>query len=52
MSNATKCRNTKSVRQTSDSRFRQLLALADEGNEDAVGDLFREYGFKYGRDEA
>ena len=35
-----------------DERFKQLLALADEGDEDAVGDLFREYGFEYGRDEA
>ncbi len=38
--------------QPRDERFNQLLALADEGNEDAVGDLFREYGFEYGRDEA
>ena len=35
-----------------DDRFRQLLDLAREGNEDAVGDVYREYGFDYGRDEA
>ncbi len=35
-----------------DKRFHQLLALAREGDEDAVGDLYREYGFEYGRDEA
>lgn len=52
MSNAIECRDSKSVRQTNDSRFRQLLALARGGDEDAVGDLYREYGFEYGRDEA
>ena len=34
-----------------DERFEQLLALAREGNEEAVSDLFKEYGFQYGRDE-
>jgi hypothetical protein len=29
---------------SADLRFQQLAALADEGNEDATGDLFREYG--------
>lgn len=42
-------RNRRSGR---DERFKQLLALAREGDEDAVGDLYREYGFKYGRDAA
>ncbi len=32
-----------------DERFQQLLALADEGEEGAVGDLYREYGYEYGR---
>jgi hypothetical protein len=31
-------------------RFYQLLALAEEGNEHAVGDLFREFGFRFGKD--
>lgn len=26
-----------------DTRFQQLLDLAQEGNEDAIGDLWREY---------
>ncbi|NLG35311.1 MAG: hypothetical protein GX548_08150 [Lentisphaerae bacterium] len=37
-----------------DPRFRQLMVLAAEGNEEAVGDLWREYGVdfvKEGRDE-
>ena len=32
-----------------DSRFRELLDLADEGNQDAIGDLYREYGYDYDR---
>ncbi len=40
------------MRQRNDSRFRQLLALAREGNEDAVGDLYREYGVEYGKEDA
>ena len=31
-----------------DERFQQLLALADEGDESARADLFREYGHEYG----
>ncbi len=31
-----------------DERFQQLLALADEGDESARADLFREYGYEYG----
>lgn len=27
-----------------DDRYRQLLALAHEGNEEAISDLFHEYG--------
>lgn len=34
-----------------DERFQHLLALARDGNEDAIGDLFREFGFKYVGDE-
>ena len=30
-----------------EERFEQLLALAREGNEDAVGDLWREFGVEY-----
>ncbi len=32
-----------------DERFQQLLALADEGDESARADLFREFGYEYGR---
>jgi len=32
-----------------DGRFLQLMALADEGDESARADLFREYGYEYGR---
>ena len=31
-------------------RFQQLLALAREGNEDAVGDLWREFHFDFARE--
>lgn len=30
-------------------RFLQLMELADEGDESARADLFREYGYVYGR---
>jgi len=30
-----------------DRRFYELLDLAAEGNEDAVGDLWREFGVEY-----
>lgn len=33
------------------TRFQQLCALASEGNDEAVADLFREFGFRYGVDE-
>ena len=46
------CDARKSGRSGRDQRFKQLLDLAQEGDEDAVGDLYREYGFEYGRDEA
>ncbi len=46
------CDARKNRRSGQDERFEQLLALAREGDEDAVGDLYREYGFEYGRDEA
>jgi len=52
VSNAIECGERQSRMQRNDSRFRQLLALAREGDEEAVGDLYREYGFVYGRDEA
>jgi len=29
---------------SADLRYQQLVTLAHEGNKDAVGDLFREYG--------
>ena len=35
-----------------DERFWQLLALADEGDECAQADLWHEYLFVYGVDEA
>jgi hypothetical protein len=31
-----------------DKRFDQLMSLAEDGDEDAVGDLWREYGFEFG----
>ena len=31
----------------SELRYKQLLELAQEGNEDAAGDLFREYGVRF-----
>jgi hypothetical protein len=31
-------------------RFYQLLALAEEGNDNAIADLFREFGFRFGED--
>ncbi len=46
------CDARKNGRSGRDQRFKQLLALAQEGDEDAAGDLYREYGFEYGRDEA
>jgi hypothetical protein len=30
-----------------DPRFQQLKALADEGNEEAAADLFKEFGFHH-----
>ena len=32
-----------------DARFDQLKALADEGDENAIADLFKEYGYDYER---
>ncbi len=32
-------------------RFYHLLALAEEGNEAAIADLFREFGFRFGEDQ-
>ena len=32
-----------------DQRFAALRTLADEGDENAVADLFKEYGYEYGR---
>jgi len=31
----------------SELRYKQLLELAQEGNEEAAGDLFREYGVQF-----
>jgi hypothetical protein len=36
---------------TREIRFEQLLAIAREGDEAAVADLWIEFGFQYGRDE-
>jgi len=44
MSKTGRRKSTRQGRHGRDKRFEQLLALASEGNEDAVGDLFREYG--------
>lgn len=35
-----------------DERFQQLVDCANEGDACAVQDLWLEYGFVYGRDEA
>ena len=32
-----------------DQRFRQLLQLAQDGNQVAVTDLWREYGYRFGK---
>jgi len=40
------------ARKARDQRFEQLLALAREGCVEAVGDLWLEYGYEYGRCEA
>ena len=32
-------------------RVQQLMALADEGDENAKADLWREFGIKYGMDD-
>jgi len=29
------------------TRFQQLLALAEEGDENAIADLFKEFGYQY-----
>jgi hypothetical protein len=29
------------------TRFQQLMALADEGDENAIADLFKEFDFPY-----
>lgn len=34
------------------ARFEQLLALARTGDQEAVADLFREFGFRFGEEEA
>ncbi len=33
-----------------DPRFRQLLALAEDGDEAAAGDLWLEFGFEFGKE--
>lgn len=38
---------TAPTRRNRDVRFRQLFALAREGNAEAVADLWREYGFDF-----
>lgn len=42
------CDARKNKRTDRDTRFEQLIALADEGDESARADLFREYGYEYG----
>lgn len=34
---------------TDSTRFQQLLALAEEGDEMAIADLFREFGYTFAR---
>jgi len=29
------------------NRFKQLMALADDGDENAMADLFKEFGYQY-----
>ena len=42
------CDTQKDRRNNRDVRFEQLMALAREGDENAVGDLYREYGVDFG----
>ncbi len=35
------------IRETEKPRFRQLLALAEDGDENAIGDLWREFEFDF-----
>ena len=39
-------------KRSEDQRFQQLLEVAKRGDECAVGDLFREFGFRFGEEEA
>jgi excisionase family DNA binding protein len=45
---AKQCKGTQGSGRTEDPRFQQLKALADEGDENAAADLFREFGFEHG----
>ena len=35
-----------------DQRFAALMSLADEGDENAIADLYKEYGYDYARGAA
>ena len=47
MQERTGSRGRKTVGAKDDPRFRQLMVLAAEGNEEAAGDLWREFGVDF-----
>lgn len=51
MSKRVKHRNQEKERPKDDPRFQQLLAAASEGDENAIADLWREFGFRFGEDQ-
>ena len=51
MSKRAKHRKQEKERPKDDPRFQQLLAAASEGDENAIADLWREFGFRFGEDQ-
>lgn len=45
------CRQAAQPPTKRDRRFRQLLDMARGGDAEAVADLWREYGFRFGEDQ-
>jgi hypothetical protein len=39
--------NRNEAQMTESTRFQQLLALANDGEENAIADLFKEFGYQY-----
>lgn len=51
MSKRVKHRKEDKERPKDDPRFQQLLAAAREGDENAIADIWREFGFRFGEDQ-